>query len=240
MPKERYYFNANFKIGDIITITGSEFMHMTKVMRAQRNDIVDIINGKNTLANGKVLNIFPTKIELEIVSVLTPTKSLPKIILHQSLIKPAKLDWLIEKVTELGITEVHLYPSLNSEKASPSENRHDRFCSIIKAAAKQCGRLDFPKIVHRSDLFSYTKTPGSYFFGDMRRSSQYLINTLSKGITFPLHLFIGPEKGFSPKEVRFLEKDLDAKGIRLNENILRSETAAISGINIISHLISTV
>jgi 16S rRNA (uracil1498-N3)-methyltransferase len=93
---------------------------------------------------------------------------------------------------------------------------------------KQCGRLDLPQIFELPPLAKWKeKPPGNLYFGDPR-STQYFAPQTDATI------FIGPEKGFSAKEESILQQTFHAKGVRLNPNILRAETAALCAISLIN------
>ncbi len=89
-------------------------------MRIQEGEIIELVNGRNELAQAKLIEIEKKRARAEIVSVVKTEPSRP-IILCQALPRPNRLDTIIEKGTELGMTELRLFPGERSEKKNLSE-----------------------------------------------------------------------------------------------------------------------
>lgn len=154
-----------------------------------------------------------------------------QIILSLAFLKPKNLDLVLEKGTELGATAFYLFPADKSEKKSLSETQLQRLRYLTISALKQCGRLDLPRIEIHPPLKSWIPPHGTAYFGDLSSEAPPLTPTPSDQM-----VFIGPEGGFSKNEEDTLRNHLKAKGIRLNPNILRAETAAICALSQLSHL----
>lgn len=234
MPKNRYFFNQNLKENEIIKISGPEASHMQIVMRKKEKEAVEIINGRGSLAEAQIKKISENTIELEIKNIFFEKEKKQKLILIQAIIKSDKIELILEKCTELGCDEFWFFYSKNSQKINFSKNKLDRFQNILIAATKQCGRLYLPKIKFINELTDLTNLKGHIYFGSLEKDSASLIEPNKKNDE-NIFFIIGPESGFSNEESSYL-KEKKAKGIRLNKNILRSETAAISAISIISNL----
>jgi 16S rRNA (uracil1498-N3)-methyltransferase len=231
MPQNRFFLDQPFTKDAQIEVTGEEFAHM-RVMRPKIGDTFELVNGKNALAQAEVQNLTKTSVELKIRGVQTG-KDKPQIILIQALPRMQLLDWIIEKGTELNATEFWLFPGEYSEKKTLSETQISRLKHITISSMKQCGRLDLPKILVFPSL---QKIPfsGTVLFGDVRKNAQPFPQKLTQA---PFCFCVGPEKGFSEKEVRFLEEKKGV-GVHLHENILRTETAAIIGLAYLGFLVS--
>lgn len=219
MPAERFYIDA--PLTGEISLEGNEFHHLVNVMRIRVGEEIELVNGKGALATAQITQISKHKATIEILT----THQHPVLIRHTlavPLMRPAKLELVIEKCTELGASAFHLYPAQYSEKDELSSNQLERLHHIAISAMKQCGRLDLPPIQilsHFEDLF---KTPSLYLFGDTRKSAPKI--TSQEKATF----ISGPERGFSEKEHKIL--DQKAQGVKLHQNILRAETAPIAAI----------
>ena len=98
-----------------------------------------------------------------------------------------------------------------------------RLKKVAISALKQCGRLDLPSIAFASSITEALPENAAAFFGDTRKEAPLFLLPQNKSAC----IFIGPEKGFSPAELTILE-NMPACGMRLNANILRCETAAIT------------
>lgn len=236
MPKDRYYTNFDLKIDEIVSIQDKEASHMLYIMRKKQDDIVEIINGHGKLAEAKIVNTSKQKVDLKILKVSQESPKKKKLILVQSLIKQDRLELLLEKCTELGVDEFWIINLKNSIKLELSKNRLDRFQNILIAAIKQSGRLFLPKIVLLNSLKDLTKAKGQIFYGSTHKDSIKLKDALQQNDN-NIFMIIGPEAGFSKDEEEYFKENLKAQGINLNENILRAETAAITSIAIISHLL---
>jgi 16S rRNA (uracil1498-N3)-methyltransferase len=232
MPDNRFYIEEKLNRNTSYSITGKELGHM-HVMRIKENEKITLVNGKNELGIGYISRIEKEFIEVMIEEVEVQKPSY-QIDLYQGLCKPVHLDFILEKGCELGVTDIHLVPMEYSEVKGFS--RMDRMNNVLIAAIKQCGRLDLPKIHLEENLYHLNLSDKNVYFGDMRSHAPFFIHeTLAK--EKPVHFFIGPEKGFSKKEVAFLENQYHAKGVKLHENTLRTETAAITAIMITSLII---
>lgn len=217
MPAERFYVDAPLK--DIVTIEGPEQHHLVHVMRTRIGDEVELVNGKGSLAKAKVIALSKRDATLQILSTQDFPLPPPHLTLAIPLMRPAKLELIIEKCTELGANAFLLYPAQHSEKDDLSEHQQERLKFIAVSAMKQCGRLDLPEIKLLSRFEEIFTSPATYLFGDTRP------NATPAKANGNIVFLTGPEKGFSDKEVKLL--DQKGKGVRLHKNILRAETAPI-------------
>ncbi len=217
MPAERFYVDADLK--DLVTIEGPEQHHLVHVMRTRIGDTVELVNGRGSLANAQVISISKRDATLEVLT--TSNSPLPPQLLTLAipLMRPAKLELVVEKCTELGANAFWFYPAQHSEKDDLSEHQQERLKFIAISAMKQCGRLDLPELKILSRFEEIFTSPAIYLFGDTRPNGT-LIQTDEK-IVFTT----GPERGFSEKELKIL--DQKAQSVRLHQNILRAETAPI-------------
>lgn len=236
MPENRYFTNQELKQNLSISLQGQEASHMSVIMRKKKNDTVEIINGKGFLSEAKILEISEKKATLKIEKIYFEKEKKQKIILVQSVIKPNKLELILEKCTELGVSEFWMFFSKHSQKMDFSENRIERFEKILISAIKQCGRLYLPKMKFLNTKEELKNAEGQLFLGSVAKESKKLIDSDIKNEN-NLFFIIGPESGFTEDEILFFEQSIKAMPIKLNENILRSETAAISSIAILSHLL---
>lgn len=217
MPAERFYIDA--PLADRLRLSGPEFHHLAHVMRISPGEEIELVNGRGALAQARVLSLTKQEAQLEIIAATQTPLLPPRLILAIPLLRPSKLELIIEKCTELGADAFWLYPAAHSDKESLSSNQIERLHHIAVSAMKQCGRLDLPKMqifAHLEDLF-HREAP--YFFGDTRPSAPPLAPQETAV------MITGPEKGFTEKELQCLEKK--AKGVCLHKNILRAETAPL-------------
>lgn len=230
MPAERYFISDNFLPDTEITLEGQEFHHLAHVMRTRAGEIIELVNGKGQLATAIIVALEKKRaiIQLQNVhSVPPPTSSL---VLVQAIPRFPRLEFILEKGTELGMTEIWLFPGLRSEKDSFSHNQSERMHTILVAAMKQCGRLDLPKLSIYPLLKKWDAFPSHSYYGDVTPEAPKLIHEKKSG---NLYFFNGPESGFDPLEIEILKKH-NVLGVSLHKNILRTDTAAIAALSILN------
>src|SRR5207302_3900293 len=142
------------------------------VMRTRKGENVEVVNGKGTLAQASVAEIAKDKAVLHINSVHEQVKQPERIILAQALPKQNRLDFILEKGTELGVDEFWLFPGKLSVKKDFSENQMERLETQIIVAMKQCGRLFLPKLSFKPPLLKdWKEFPETAFFGDVEHQA---------------------------------------------------------------------
>jgi 16S rRNA (uracil1498-N3)-methyltransferase len=238
MPAERYYHPEILEKDQTIHLSGLEHHHLVNVMRTRVDETLEIINGKGQLAEATLCSIEKKSATLLITSVITTPPPEQKIILAQGLPRLNRLEFIIEKGTELGMTEIRLFPAARSEKKELSPNQLERLHTLMVAAVKQCGRLHMPILTLMPPLKQW-KAQETLFYGDITPSAPLFMpfwETLGSDQKKHAIFCIGPESGFSDEEVVMLKK-LQAHGVKLHSNILRTDTAAIAALVLITHSI---
>lgn len=235
MPAERYFQHENFQEGNQVFIKDLEFHHLVNVMRNRIGNEIELINGQGQLATARITAIEKKKAIAEIQSVLQAPLPEKPLILVQAIPRLSKLEFILEKGTELGMTEVWLLPAAHSEKKDFSENQLERFQTILISAIKQCGRLFLPEIVIMPPLKQWKCFCLPAFFGDTRPAAPLFATEWQQSAVKEGSIFcVGPESGFTDEEMTSLQ-NLGAKGIKLNNNILRTETAAVAALSIMGY-----
>ncbi len=229
MPAHRFFLDSPFS-QKTISLEGDEFHHLKNVMRARPGDLIEIVNGKGSLVHARLLEIQNNSALFEITQKIDePPPSCP-LILAQAFTRPALLDWIIEKGTELGADEFWLFPGDQSEKKELSPRQLERLHTLTLSALKQCGRLYLPALHLKPPLSHWDKPQGTLLFGSLLPHEQ----PLQKNYPSPVIIAIGPEKGFSSHEETLLGTKLHATGVTLHRNILRAETAALCALSLLS------
>lgn len=167
---------------------------------------------------------------------------LVNVTLCAALIKSDKFEWMLQKACELGVSRIVPFTCQNSIISLDSkrmEKKLTRWTSILEAAAKQCNRHDYVELepVQRVDTLPEFKSRCNLIAYEKEDSTKHLANFLQN---FPesVTVVIGPEGGFTPREVEFLENNGFAP-CSLGNQILRAETAAcyvLSAIEYQTHL----
>lgn len=223
---DRFYFPDAFEKN--IQLTGSEFHHLS-VMRIRVGEEIELIDGQGHLAKALLESIDKKTAKLHLMVVEKHPKPAPQIVLGLPLIKIDRLEWAIEKGCELGADAFYLFAADYSEKKQLSEHQLDRLEQICISSMKQCGRLYLPKIHWCASIEKVCDEKWTIIFGDTRSSAPWIARVRSPS------LFIsGPEKGFSLKELEFLQNI--GRGARLHQNILRAETAPLVALSLLSRI----
>lgn len=241
MKEKRYYYDGTLAIGKSISLEGDEFHHLANVMRSRIGERVCVFNGNGTFYFGNVRNIAKKFAEIEITDEIN-SKSEPEIELsvYQALAKGDKLSLIMQKITEIGASELCLFESKFCDVKS-NTHKQDRMESIAISAAKQCGRASITKItgihtikqvanqIKNFDAFyvAYENKDGLTLVGDLLNNKQNLKKVA---------IMIGAEGGFAEDEIKTLEEN-GAKIVSLGKRILRTETASIVSAGIIMQIL---
>lgn len=219
---ERFFLNQEYIENSVVFLEDAEQHHLSHVLRIRQGEIVELINGKGSLALAKT--------QKKGLLILEVHQCLPKteILLGIPFMRPSKLEWILEKGTEIGVSSFFLYPADKSTQKSLSDHQIQRLNNVIISSLKQSKRLYLPHLEIHLRLEEILAKEAICYFGDVRETVPFLI---PKNET-PLFIS-GPESGFSDKEVTLLEQK--AKGVRINQNILRAESAPIVASSIFAH-----
>jgi 16S rRNA (uracil1498-N3)-methyltransferase len=231
MPHNRFYIDALLHTNAQLFMEGEEAHHLMRVMRKQEGEVIELVNGRNQLAQATILTIEKRGIRLKLVQVEEERPPSRAVIMCQAIPRTNRLDLIVEKGTELGMTALWLFPGERSEKNRLSETQLKRLGHIAIAAMKQCGRLDLPEIILKPPLSQWKSLELPSYFGDISSQAQPFLSMYQKeeGVLF----FIGPESGFTEKEEQHLSY-LGAKGVNLHANILRTDTAPLVALSLIA------
>lgn len=235
MPAERYFHPELLQENLSVELKEHEHHHLVHVMRTRLGETVEIVNGQGQLAEAVLESNDKKSATLAIKSLITQPPPDEQIILIQGIPKLNRLENIIEKGTELGMTEIWLFPAARSEKKEFSANQMERLQSLAISAMKQCGRLYLPKIVVLPPLKLW-ENPDLHplFFGDVNPDAPPFLSAWKKSKPSGKTGFcIGPESGFTEEEIGLLKK-MGAEGVKLNANILRTDTAAIACLVLVS------
>ena len=238
----RFYVENHYLVGNEIEIGGSEARHIQKVLRLKKGDEIVLFDGKGTEYWGMIESQRPNRITVKIGKTNTPRRESPiEVILGQGLLKGSKMDYVLQKTTEMGVSVVFPFiswrtvPKLGGEHA---ERRWNRWKRIVLESAKQCGRTVPPKIEAIRDLRSILEWPVRDHVKLILWEKEEMplkermgeIDKKSRKFLF----LVGPEGGFCEREVSA------AKGngfipVGLGPRILRSETVGVAILSILQY-----
>ena len=207
--------------------------YLTKVMRAKENDQFSLFN-KEGEWEAIILSVSNNIVEFKTTKQLRLKDNKRELWLAFSPIKSNYQNFMIQKATELGVTK---FLPIIFDRTVVRKININRMKKIIIEASEQSNRLNIPSIEEAQNLKSFLSFDSmNLIFADLNSSSKKIDK--SKFSNMPICIIIGPEGDFSVSE---REKILSFKGVqalKINENILRSETAVISTISIVNYVIN--
>ena len=233
MSNIRLFFSATLSADMIDKLNKSQSHYLTKVMRVKENEVFSLFN-KNGEWEAKILGISKNVVEFKTIKQVRQKENTKELWLAFSPIKSNYQNFMIQKATELGVTK--FLPIIFDRTVVRKINK-ERLEKIIIEACEQSNRINVPAIEDAQNLKSFLKNNlMDLIFTDLNSDNQKIDK--SKLTNKPVCIIIGPEGDFSETE---REEILDFKGvqpIKINENILRSETAVISAISIVNYVIN--
>ena len=233
MSNIRLFFSDTLSANMIDKLDKNQSHYLSKVMRVKENEVFSLFN-KEGEWEAKVLGIFKNIVEFKIIKQLRQKEITKELWLAFSPIKSNYQNFMLQKATELGVTK--FLPIIFDRTVVRKINK-DRIEKIVIEASEQSNRINVPTIEEAQDLNSFLKkNVMNLIFTDLNSNIKKIDK--SKFTDKPVCIIIGPEGDFSETE---REKILSFKGvqpIKINENILRSETAVISAISIVNYVIN--
>lgn len=234
--KKRFLATENLRPGIHVRLSPEESKHCTRVMRLGPGDNILLTDGRGAEAEGKILSAEKDGVVAEITALREAAERSFRFELIQAPLKGPRMDWLIEKATELGVDAIHV---LDSQHAVAGGERAERWQRLAQAAMKQSGNPRMPEI-HGGAGFAevLTRIPSSFsgFLlspGATQGLAGAVENAVKRGRS-TIVLAIGPEGGFSAEEeAAFLQRGFVP--CLLSRQILRGETAALSALAIALH-----
>jgi 16S rRNA (uracil1498-N3)-methyltransferase len=208
--------------------------HASRVLRLRVNDEVRIFDGAGNEFHGQISEIEGKRVVLGKLQNCTVNSESPlNVVLAQALSSNEKMDWVIQKATELGVTEiqpVQTRRSMTKLAGERAEKRTQHWHGIIIAACEQCGRNMLPKVHAPLEFGTWItalgNAPGSKFILLPEAAATLRDQPEPQGKTT---LLIGPEGGFSADEIQ-AARQTGFVAVRLGARVLRTETAAVAGI----------
>ena len=229
----RLFFSAALSADMIDKLDKSQSHYLTKVMRIKENEVFSLFN-KDGEWEAKVLGISKNIVEFKTTKQLRQKENFKELWLAFSPIKSNFQNFMIQKATELGVTR--FLPIIFDRTVVRKINK-ERLEKIVIEASEQSNRINVPIVEESQNLNNFLKTTSiDLIFTDLNSSNNKIDK--SKLTNKPVCIIVGPEGDFSEAE---RQKILSFKGvqpIKINENILRSETAVISAISIINYVIN--
>ena len=215
------------------TLDKSQSHYLVKVMRVKENEVFSLFN-KNGEWEAKILGISKSIVEFKTIKQLRQKENAKELWLAFSPIKSNYQNFMIQKATELGVTK---FLPIIFERTIVRKINKERLEKIVIEASEQSNRINVPIIEDVQDLNGFLKKNlMDLIFTDLNSNNEKIDK--SKLTDKPVCIIIGPEGDFSEAEREKILSFNSVQAIKINENILRSETAVISAISIVNYVIN--
>jgi 16S rRNA (uracil1498-N3)-methyltransferase len=234
----RFFISSEQVTGSRILLTGEDVRHIVMVLRMKPGEMLVLCDGKGAEYTVKIVHVGKSEISTEIVALSRRDIRYPLVTLGQGLPKSDKMDFIVQKATELGVTAIiPLKTERTIVKVKDEEKRITRWQKIAKEAAMQSNRVDIPVIGHIVSLKDFLRTLNSelrtLLLLPWEEGTQPIKEVLREHADVKkIMVLIGPEGGFSTAEAE-TAKERGFNLVSLGPNILRTETAAVATLSMI-------
>ena len=202
-------------------------------MRVKESEVFSLFNSSGEW-EVKILSISKSIVEFNIIKQLRQKESSKELWLAFSPIKSNYFNFMIQKATELGVTK---FIPIIFDRTIVRKINKERLKKVIIEAAEQSNRINVPSIEEPQSLKDFLSNEKmDLIVTDL--NSQNKKRDLEKLTSNPTCIIIGPEGDFSEEEREQILGFADVQPIKINDNILRSETAVISALSIVNYMIN--
>ncbi|HXU92481.1 MAG TPA: 16S rRNA (uracil(1498)-N(3))-methyltransferase [Gallionella sp.] len=230
----RFYCPPPLPLTDRFDLPPEAAHHASRVLRLREGDSVEIFDGIGNERRGVIAEISGKHVTVgELAATDTDRESPLRVVLAQALSSSEKMDWVIQKATELGVTEIQ---PLDTERsvarltADRAAKRMEHWRQVAISACEQCGRNVLPEIRPPLDIMAWLR--------QVQNAPETKLILLPQGATSlqaqprpqaGVVLLIGAEGGFAPAESE-TAINCGFAPIRMGARVLRTETAAVAGL----------
>ena len=233
MRVNRAHVDAPLAIGARLPLPESAAAHLVRVLRLGVGDACVLFNGDGHDYDARIVAVGKRGGEVEIVAARAVDNESPlRIVLVQGIARGEKMDWILQKATELGVAAFVPVSSERSEVKLDGDRAAKRLAhwrSVVVAACEQSWRACVPEVASAEPLATALSRLPDGIRLILDPEAKDVIATLGHPGDRPIVVAIGPEGGWSPRD-RSLLSEAGFSGLRLGQRILRTETAGIAAI----------
>ena len=232
----RFFIETDLAVNTTVELTETVFHHWVKVLRAQVGETATLFNGQGGEYFVELVEVSKKTASVQ-VKEFNPANRTPKFkaLLGQVMSKGDRMDYVIQKAVELGVSDIQLLTSERCEmrlKYDRDQKKLDHWQGVAIAACEQCGLNLVPKILAPMPLDKWleTKLPATKLVLAPNKDE---VDVLAEA-TPDLALLIGPEGGLSEAEILTANE----KGFInwcIGERVLRTETAPVVALSILNY-----
>ena len=232
----RFFVEPGAIVADVVTLVGADAHHAATVLRLAPGSVATALDGGGRVLTCRVEAVEKGRVSLRIEAEAWAVPPPVAVTLYQGLPKGDKLEWVVQKATELGVARiVPLVAARSVVKLEPAKaaQRRVRWHAIAREAAEQSERAQVPEVAEPVKPSAVRLRP---------HEQAYVLAEREDGLTLPralprqapaaIGLFVGPEGGWTPEELAALVA-LGATPVSLGPRMLRTETAGLAAIAIV-------
>jgi 16S rRNA (uracil1498-N3)-methyltransferase len=230
---QRYFVEPHRLSEQSVTIVGDDVHHIVNVMRSSIGDEILVADGQGRVARVRLASFEGKQVHAEVVEFIRENSELPvRVTIGQGLPKGEKMEWILQKGTELGAFAFFPFSSertIVKLDAKKEAKKLERWRKIVKEAAEQSHRAVLPEILPPVSFKQAAAAADSYtqcvvaYEKEGSRTLHDVLESLTEGDS--LLVLVGPEGGFSAEEIALAES-AGIRPVTLGPRILRTETAS--------------
>lgn len=229
---------ANVHAGFEVELDDNAKHHLQNVMRVSVGQPIILFNGQGQSWEANITQLSKKNLCVKLESTIEEDKESPfHLCLAQGIAKGERMDLIMQKATELGVT--HIMPIIMERThlkldEKRWEKKYAHWMSVVTSACEQSGRATLPKLdmpIKLQDWLQDKKSTSTVILDPYAQQSLESI----KNLPSPTTLVIGPEGGLSPQEVTLIEKYTECHAVKLGPRILRTETAGLTAMSILQY-----
>jgi len=231
-----YHPDLQHEAGSVVVLGTGDSHHARKVLRLREGDEIALFDGAGhewtARMAGTKENQVTVRLEREILS---PEVEAPlEVVLFQGLLRPDRMDWVVQKATEVGVATIHPFLSERTEARDGRAQKPDRWRRIAIESCKQCGRRRLPRVEPLDALPGPPSGDVPALLLQPGPNSTPLAGFCDGPPPRSVHLAVGPQSGFTPEEV-LAHEQAGWRLAALGPRILRADTAGTIAAAIVLH-----
>ena len=236
MSNVRLFFSESLSLNLSSKLNKSQSHYLIKVMRVKVGESFSLFNQSGEW-EAKINEILKGIVEFTVSKKLREKDNEKDIWLAFTPIKSNFFSFMIQKATELGVTK---FIPIITDRTIVRKINYERIEKIIIEASEQSNRIKVPKVEKMQNLNSFLEKNNNkinIIFGDLNTENQNLDPKIKKEDK-PICIIIGPEGDFTESEREQILNFKSVQSLKINNNILRTETAAISALSIVNYFLN--
>lgn len=231
MRLTRNHLDAPLAVGTTVALDDAVTAHLVRVLRLGLGDALVLFNGDGYDYEARLVAIAKRGAEAEVMSRREVTNESPqRLVLAQAIARGEKMDWVLQKATELGVAEIVPLVTERTEvrlDAERGDKRLQHWRGVIASACEQSGRARLPLLRAPMAIAEWSARPGTDRIVYLDPQADTSPHQLAANTSYAL--VIGPEGGLGERDLHALGA-ANALGVKLGPRVLRTETAGIAAI----------